>query len=402
MSVILEAIKFNFDPTSASNDAINIRRNATSWVEVPEWRRGVSVKPEDSVAAYSIKETLGNAIRIQANLQIKGAKGPLWVRAIDATVTPSGSGCLGLLIAILSAIIRLLAGNVLGDVKARKVSPGPGGTTGFVSFKLVHVRLSSAGVGARTTEWRWQYASRRMGPWTDFETTRHRIYSIVEVPHEPWTQTPYLPSNTNLPWTDVMDFACQWAVLATDRDTAAAAVARSVYALGPSRVEYDCPGGGASHYSGGLFDCTAFVERLRGGPGRGKYVNCSDCATFVSTFANVLGCDLWQSRMEFSFELNEILAIGSSTWQTACGWGSFSYHEVAWKGACTSNDNIYDGCLQVDGDANPLAPPHTALLPINMRFGLTGDGDYRDRLCTVSGRANCNPQPSTRTRRAVY
>ena len=32
--------------------------------------------------------------------------------------------------------------------------------------------------------------------------------------------------------------------------------------------------------------------------------------------------------MQSGFALNEILAIGSNVWQTACGWGSFSYHEV--------------------------------------------------------------------------
>jgi hypothetical protein len=58
----------------------------------------------------------------------------------------------------------------------------------------------------------------------------------------------------------------------------------------------------------------------------GIYVNCSDCATFVSTFANVLGCNLWQSRMGFGFDLNKLLGIGSNVWQTCCGWVSFNYH----------------------------------------------------------------------------
>src|SRR5439155_18829125 len=84
-----------------------------------------------------------------------------------------------------------------------------------------------------------------------------------------------------------------------------------------------------------------------GGPGLGKYVNCSDCATIVSTFANAVGCDLWQSRMGYGFGLNPLLAIGFNVWQTACGWGSFSYHEVAWKDGCTANDPVWDACLQV-------------------------------------------------------
>jgi hypothetical protein len=76
--------------------------------------------------------------------------------------------------------------------------------------------------------------------------------------------------------------------------------------------------------------------------------------------------------------------------------GSFSFHEVAWKGACGVNEEVFDACLQVDGDPDPTTPPHTALLPVNMRFGNRGD-----RLATPTGRLSCNPQPGTRTRRAI-
>jgi hypothetical protein len=103
--------------------------------------------------------------------------------------------------------------------------------------------------------------------------------------------------------------------------------------------------------------------------------------------------------MGWGFNLNPLLAIGSSTWQTACNWGSFSYHEVAWKGACTAAEYIFDACLQVDADADPKVAPHTGELPRNMRFGNAGDGDYRDRL---SPSGTCDPQPTSRARRAVY
>jgi hypothetical protein len=45
--------------------------------------------------------------------------------------------------------------------------------------------------------------------------------------------------------------------------------------------------------------------------------------------------------------------------------------------------------------------PHTPLLPIDIRFGNPGDGDYRDKLCPAAGGAACAPQPGTRTRRTV-
>jgi len=40
MGVQLEAIKFNHDSASATHDALNVRRNATQFVTVPEWQRG--------------------------------------------------------------------------------------------------------------------------------------------------------------------------------------------------------------------------------------------------------------------------------------------------------------------------------------------------------------------------
>ena len=405
MTIVLDAIKFNHDSGSATVDALNIRRNATQFVSVPEWVQGVSSSPEQSPAAYSIEETRGRTLTIQARFhRVDRGTQPVEIRALDANGNPPGNnGCLGWLLRWLWVLLRLAFGNVLGEVKSKTVTFSSGGDSGYQTFQLSNPRLWSAGVGVRTTEWRWQYRE-PSGSWTDFETTRHRVYSLLRVPKAPWQQIPYVFTNTQLPWTEVLDYACRWAQLTGDRDTAAAAVTRSVYQLGPAVVEYDCPGGGSTRYANPSFNCTAFLERLSGGVGNGQYVNCTDCATIVSTFSNALGCDLWQSRMysSVSFGLNPLLAIGSNVWQTACGWGAFNYHEVAWKNNCTADDEVFDACLQVDGDVDPTSSPHTALLPLNLRFGNPGDNQYRDRLANPAGRPNCEPQPSTRTRRSVF
>ena len=400
MAVTLDSIKFNHDPATATN-AINIRKNATEVINVPEWRAGISVSPEDSRAAYAIKETTGQTLTILARIRWTGpsANQPVEIRALDPNVNPpSRPGCIGFILWLIRSIIRALFGNVLGEVKAKAVTFGAGELSAYETFELLNTRVDKVGVGIRTTTWRWQY---RVGgdPWTDFDTSTHRIYVLLEVPNAPWQQAPYTDSNTQLPWTDVLDRACAWAMLATDRDTAAAKVTSAVYNLGNSVITYDCPGGGASHYAHPNFDCTAFLQRIAGSLSNGQYVNCTDCATFVSTFANAVGCDLWQSRMGWFFDLNPLLAIGSSTWQTACGWGGFSYHEVAWKGGCNAPDPVFDACLQVDGDADPTVTPHIPLLPTNMTFGTPGSGDYRDKL---SPSGNCDPQPSSRTHRSVF
>jgi hypothetical protein len=409
MSVVLDAIKFNHDPGSVSADALNIRRNANQTVSVPEWRNGVSVNPEDSPAAYAQNATRGHTLTIQAQFHRTNPRlTTVTIRAVDADATaPDRGGCLGWLLYLLWLIIRALTGNVLGNVRARTITFPTTGQTGFETFELTHVRLWKVGVGARTTSWRWQYRIGSSGAWTDFANTTHRVYVLLDVPTGPWQQAPYNAGNTQLPWTEVLDYACTWAAGAMTADDAAGKVTEAVYNLGPATMRYDCPAGGSPHYASPGFDCTAFLDRLRGGPGNGVYVNCSDCATFVSTFANVVGTDLWQSKMGWGFALNPIHAIGSSLWEPAClssgyGWtGSFSFHEVAWKGACGANEEVFDACLQVDGDADPTTPPHTPLQPVNLRFGNPGDGDYRDRLATPAGRPTCSPQPGSRTRRTI-
>ena len=398
MSVQLLAVEFNHDSTSASADALNIRRNATTFVAVPEWQRGVSVNPEDSPAAYALARVHGNVVTIQAQFRTTT---PLLtsveIRALDADAQPPvGTGCLGIILRIIYWLFRALFGNVLGEPAARSVTFGAGGLSGLESFTLKHTRLDTAPVGVYTTRWRWQYRAKK-GGWHDFDTSTHRIYLVLDTPAGPWQQAPYNAANTQLPWTEVLDYACAWARLATTADEAAAKVTAAVYDLGPGTVTYDCPGGGASHYSAGVFNCTAFLDRLRGGAGNGQYVNCSDCATFVSSFANAVGCNLVQGQMGYSFQLNPLLAIGSNVWQTACGWGGFSYHEVAWDSVGVSG-NVWDACLQVDGDADPTTAPQTPLLPVKLRFGNPGDMMYRERL---SPGGNCDAQPGTAQRRSL-
>jgi hypothetical protein len=366
----IEAIKFNRDPNAATHDALNIRRNAADFISVPEWQRFISVNPEDSPAAYAAAQTRGNPITIEVSL----------------SSTDPG--------------VAFVEVRVEHHVEARAVN-FTNAKSGFVTFDLVDPPMARGRVGIWDREWRWEYRLAPHHPWQFFAVTRHRIYVVLDLPTGPWQQSPYAAGNIQLPWIEVLDYACRWAEGATSIDIAAALVTQAVYALGPAIITYDCPGGGSSHYSWGNFDCSAFIERLRGGIGNGIYVNCSDCATIVSTFANVLGCNLWQSKMGYGFALNAILAIGSNVWETACGWGSFSYHEVAWKAGCTANDDVYDACLEVDGDSDPTTAPHVALLPQDLRFGNPGDLLYRDRLASPPGRPNCNPQPGTRQRRTV-
>jgi hypothetical protein len=423
MSIFLSAIKFNHNSNSANHDALNLRKNATQFVAVPEWRRGTSVNPEDSLAAYSIEDTFGRRVTIQANFFTDDLQNrTVLVRAVqgqspDQTVVFLRS-FLNSPWAAQAAFYLVLyeeflkasrpSTNVLGDLRPTAVTFGPTGVSDFVSVDCENHQLWTRGVGVNTVTWRWQY-SLAGSPWIDFDASRHRIYTVLRMPRGSWQQFPYDVRNTQLPWSDVLDYSCRWAQTAVNLDDAATGVTAAVNALGSGLVRYDCPGGGGTHYTEltpfPVFNCTGFLNLLNGGI-EPHWVNCIDCATVVSTFANILGCELFQSGMfsDFGviFETNEILAIGSNFWDTPCGWPGFFYHEVAWKGECTAQDAVFDACLMVNGNFNPLGLPQIPLLPANIRFGNTGDGLYKDRLASPAGRPNCEPQPlSTRIQRPV-
>ena len=176
---------------------------------------------------------------------------------------------------------------------------------------------------------------------------------------------------------------------------------RSTASATPS-FEYGCAVGAGAAYSFPAFNLSAFLSLLDGGLGRGRYVNCSDCATFVSTLANLVGDDLWQSQMgdvRIGFSVNPIRAVGTALFTPPCGIGSFSYHEVAWTGSGSAADSIYDACLELD--AGNGAPPQP-LLPTFLRFGEPGEGTYRDLLAAPFSRNACMPRPELRQRRAVF
>jgi hypothetical protein len=432
MSIQLDSITFNHDPGSADTDGLSLRVNADRFLPVPEWQKGVSVRAADSMAAYALEETRGKTITILVKLTNTDPR----LRAAEIRAVPAGAPVPPVVwpywswgaypytywsywnyytqlylwqLSFLNALAAPPAESVLGSVKARQVNFSPNDPTVQEMFVLENPQLGKRSAGIHEVTWQWQYRAAPSLVWRNFALTRHKIFTVLAVPTRPWKQGPYHPANTQLPWTEVLEFACDWAFGTKTLDEAATRITENVYNLGRTSLRYGCETGGATQYTDFYFPyfyCSEFLERLRGELGRGHLVNCIDCATVVSTFSNILGCDLWQSQMGTGFQvfdLNPILAIGSDRWQTACGWEGFGMHEVAWKGGCTSDDEVFDACLEVDGGADPTRAPHTPLLPANMRFGRPNEGQYRDRLTAPRNNAReiCEPQPETRRRRSV-
>ncbi|MDQ1728928.1 MAG: hypothetical protein QOD33_1053, partial [Pyrinomonadaceae bacterium] len=304
MQVLLEAVEFNHDRHSATRDAFNIRRNETEVVNVPEWRRGVSMKPEDSPAAYARDELQGRTPRIRAKFSFLGfdpAIQTIRIRAVDGRLTPklNANESSKLLVELLKPVLReALQCNVLGSVMEREVQLTGGEE--FEVFNVEQANIASAGVSVSDIIWRWQFRTNSTD-WTEFATTTHRIFTVLAMPTRPWQPESFDNSNTQQPWVEVLDYACRWAAAATEVDEAATLVTQTVNALGPTLLRYDSPNGGSTGFttnSPPAFDCSDFLLLLRDRPNRhGRGVACDDCAAFVASFANVLGCDLFEAEM---------------------------------------------------------------------------------------------------------
>lgn len=362
--VIPIAIAFNYDPTSPV--ALNIRRNASQEIEVPEWTLKDTVADE-SPAAYSIAAAQGNLVRIMVRLII--------IPAIDAVVEVRaiGNGVLGN--ATRKEPVRFVKGNTIPE---------------FIPFRLENHIVGSDGVRMSDHTWRWEFRLPGESNWHIIGETHHRIYEVLRTPDLPWSQSPY-PDSQN-PWTEVFDVACVWAAGARSVDEVAMRVTRAVNAPAGG-VQYDMHAG-RSHYTSspgtrhGEFKCTDYLARIRNGAASGAsgIVNCSDCAAFVSTFANAVGGGLAQSVMGIGFRLNPIIAIGKSSFGFP-DWGpGFRYHEVAWWGNGTANEPLCDACLKTN--RNGANPPMQAVLPVNTGF----QNPYRVQLVPANDQNRCTPR----------
>ena len=149
-------------------------------------------------------------------------------------------------------------------------------------------------------------------------------------------------------------------------------------------LRYDDVFGGSAYteyldgWNDGVFRIVAFQRR-----DDGSVINCSDAASIVSSYANMVGIELryhiLQHATEGGFDLNYIRPIGFAAFDETpfrSGGGSFSYHAITGP----PDGTVYDATLALDGDGDPGAPPHTArmatgLTPAEYLFDLTSEWD---------------------------
>lgn len=186
-----------------------------------------------------------------------------------------------------------------------------------------------------------------------------RLYGLVDAPVFAATSIPHRP------WVDVVDTIAGWVGGGTsDPDDVGAAIVRGVYE--DSGLAYDRERGASmyteyrSGWGGGVFSMQAFQDRAYG-----SIINCSDAASIVSSYANMVGLDfryrILTHRYAAGFTLNYLKGIGASDFTFSpftSGRNSFRYHAIV-----SSRDvRTWDATLAVDGDGAPSASPFRELL----------------------------------------
>jgi hypothetical protein len=167
----------------------------------------------------------------------------------------------------------------------------------------------------------------------------------------------------DLPWVAVVDDATR-AIAGAASDAAGARALLVHHVYEEMGLAYD-RAQGASHYTDypnatGYTHATFLLARFLSRD-LGKIVNCTDCASILSTYSNMIGADLRYAIIGWSFNLNPIQGIGSSSFGSPFDSGrlSFTYHAVT---SADSTTTIHDATLAVDGDMTPAQAPYTKQL----------------------------------------
>lgn len=366
-------VKFNWNPDSSANDAINLRC---------DYNTPYNISNGEYTASYSYPVCyVTNVVPV--------------VKA-KFRVVPEAVSSLELDAA--------LNGTLLSDLGATTVS-FTSGESGYADFTMSGAVASVVGLNAANS-YTWRVRSingtQLSTPKVVASTGPHKTYVILGEPVEPWSNEPNVRNNA---WSTALDLTCQWASGKTSCQQVATAVTEEIN--GCNRFVYDMSLGGARYScNSGLdveahVDLTSFIDRINGKEGNGMFVNCQDCASAVVAMSNLAGCDLWCNRMERNFNTRKFLPIGFPQLIER----NFVFHEVAWERQCRDQDLVYDACLQYDVDESPGVEPFVLDCPCGVMFS---DGSelspfvYRERLSAngANGYERCVNQ-NTRLRRSL-
>ena len=253
---------------------------------------------------------------------------------------------------------------------------------------------------------RWRYRVRSAFGSGITQTMAVPFYNFPLRPQLPWV---WDSKSDNNPWTDALDLlwekgrsefakmkeVCEQAEIA---EVVTKIVNSKVGLVYEDRL-------GASQFGIDAFDVSDFlsvvIDEKQKVSNRandvGFLVNCTDCASAVTTFSNLFGGSLYnvkfgtispaetqsEGRTIFiKFRCNEVRTLGASKceapFKRPMSNGGFGYHEVSMFGEYAHTSSIYDACLEVNENVINIPNVRKPRLPTNLRF--SSSSSYLKRI----------------------
>jgi len=344
------------------NDALRIRQNYDTDVNLPEW---VTESPSTKSPAAYIK---GKSVKILARF----------------AVTPTS---------ITQAKINALTVDILDDLDEVTVNFDQGvSSPEYIRFPAQASTPNYVTNDSLTWEWRLRDLNGVATPSyhvavcpvtadnDGHSSGPHTIYVLLASPYsDPSEYPPWDKYEKQLPWTDAMDYTCTWAGELSQADAGSAAkvaskVTEKIYG---AKLKYDNVYGEPHYLYGGALELGKFIdEALKGATENAS--NCVDCATAVTTFANVVGCGMKpymssESPWDYFGYINAVDPIGNADDYTnnpfhgdaanvrddliayqdgtvgSCGRSGFGMHAFAGLGA---GPTIFDATMKGNAKSN--------------------------------------------------
>jgi hypothetical protein len=286
-------ISFNYDEGGSSNDAVTIKKNASTSISIPEY-----IKDSRNESCAYIKSQSNHKIKVKFSSNNSNIN-----YLVKATVI-SGTG--------------------IGNVCEMFVAPCDLNKTLTIDLD----GFIPASVGKRTFTWKWEATALPINsPYcpitcTSINTT-HTYYTLLSTPQAPMS----------VPWTDVLEYSCIWASGLSDNINIIGTLTTCLYSQ--SGLVYD---EFQTHYEFVGWPPIKFEFNLTDFLIEWNKADCQDCSMFLSILSSSIGASLYQTRrIDGGFYTKRIIPIGNEN-ETTKSW---NFHQIGWL------NNVYDPALKL-------------------------------------------------------
>jgi len=300
-------INFDYEP-GQGDDAITIRDEDGDEAPIPEWKYSPS---RNNSIAY-IKSQTDRKIKVKFDSNCSDMH-----LIINLTVT-SGTGigevCNHVIMNYedLQEVTLTLEGNIPNNVDVRQFT---------WKWEIYGITNESGYCSAKSTNY-----------------TTHTYYTVLTTPQSPMAE----------PWSNVLDYACEWASGKSTESDVISSITNSLYNCG---VEYD----GATHYTSGYYSLNLSLLLDHLDTPSTVQMDCRDFANFLHVLTNSLGLSgkynvINNLSPPYDFDYNYILPAGLDEEIT----GNWLMHQVGWY-----NYKVADASAKIDNDSSPSSSPHS-------------------------------------------